>query len=83
MLVLTRKLGEGITIGNGIRVVILGVRGNQVRVGIDAPPQTGVYRDEIYAKIVDENRRAAEAISGRASLPTGLTPDIRQRRSKL
>ena len=59
MLVLTRRLGEGITIGSGIRVVILGIRGNQVRLGIDAPPQTEIYRDEIYAKIVDENRRAA------------------------
>ena len=47
MLVLTRRLGEGITIGSGIRVVILGIRGNQVRLGIEAPPQTEIYRDEI------------------------------------
>jgi len=82
MLVLTRRLGEGITIGSGIRVVILGIRGNQVRLGIDAPPQTEIYRDEIYAKIVDENRRAAEGTSGDTVLPAKLSPGMWQRRSK-
>jgi len=61
MLVLTRKLGEGIAIGNGIRVVIVGIKGQHVRLGIEAPAQTGIYRDEIYTRIMDENRRAAEA----------------------
>jgi carbon storage regulator len=74
-------LGEGITIGTGIRVVILGVRGNQVRLGIDAPPETEIYRDEIYAKIVEENRRAAEGIREQA-LPSQLSPGGWQRRSK-
>ena len=83
MLVLTRRLGEGITIGSGIRVVILGIRGNQVRLGIEAPPQTEIYRDEIYAKIVDENRRAAEGMSGDTVLPSRLRPGMWQRRSKL
>jgi carbon storage regulator len=82
MLVLTRKLGEGITIGNGIRVMILGIRGNQVRLGIDAPPQTEIYRDEIYAKIVDENRRAAVGMSGQTPLPPRLAPGGLKRRSK-
>ena len=82
MLVLTRRLGEGITIGSGIRVVILGIRGNQVRLGIDAPPQTEIYRDEIYAKIVDENRRAAEGTTGDTVLPAKLSPGMWQRRSK-
>jgi len=82
MLVLTRRLGEGITIGSGIRVVILGIRGNQVRLGIEAPPQTEIYRDEIYAKIVDENRRAAEGTSGDTVLPAKLSPGMWQRRSK-
>ena len=82
MLVLTRRLGEGITIGSGIRVVILGIRGNQVRLGIEAPPETEVYRDEIYAKIVDENRRAAEGTTGDTVLPAKLSPGMWQRRSK-
>jgi carbon storage regulator len=75
-------LGEGIAIGSGIRVVVLGIRGNQVRLGIEAPPQTEIYRDEIYAKIVDENRRAAEGMSGDTVLPPRLSPGMWQRRSK-
>jgi len=82
MLVLTRRLGEGIAIGSGIRVVVLGIRGNQVRLGIEAPPQTEIYRDEIYAKIVDENRRAAEGLSADTVLPARLNPGMWQRRSK-
>ena len=73
MLVLTRKLGEGITIGDGIRITILGVRSGHVRLGIDAPPNTGIYRDEIYARIMDENRRAAEGMHDEASLDACLT----------
>ena len=83
MLVLTRKLGEGIAIGTGIRVVVLGIRGNQVRLGIEAPQQTEIYRDEIYTKIVSENRLAAEGMSGEAALPPSLSPGIWQPRSKL
>jgi carbon storage regulator len=75
-------LGEGIAIGSGIRVVVLGIRGNQVRLGIEAPPQTEIYRDEIYAKIVHENRRAAEGLSADAVLPARLSPGMWQRRSK-
>ncbi|MEW6542387.1 MAG: carbon storage regulator CsrA [Nitrospirota bacterium] len=59
MLVLTRKLGEGITIGSDIRVVVLEVKAGQVRLGIQAPPTVQIHRDEIYAKIVEENRKAA------------------------
>lgn len=66
MLVLTRRPGEGLTIGQGIRVVVLGIKGNQVRLGIEAPPQTEIYRDEVYTKIVEENRKAAEAAPGEA-----------------
>lgn len=61
MLVLTRKLGEGITIDRYIRVVVLDVKGGQVRLGIDAPHTIQVHRDEIYAKILDENKKAATA----------------------
>lgn len=61
MLVLTRKLGEGITIAGYIRVVVLEVRGEQVRLGIQAPPTVQVHRDEVYARIMEENVRAAAA----------------------
>ena len=82
-MVLTRKLGEGIAIGTGIRVVILGIRGNQVRLGIEAPEHTEIYRDEIYKKIVSENQRAAEGMSGQGALPSRLSPGIWKPRSKL
>lgn len=59
MLVLTRKLGEGITIGSDVRVVVLEIKGGQVRLGIEAPQSIQVHRDEIYAKIQEENRKAA------------------------
>lgn len=59
MLVLTRKLGESITIGDHIRVTVLAFKGNQVKLGIDAPAQTKVHREEVYAKIIEANKRAA------------------------
>ncbi|WP_447972103.1 carbon storage regulator CsrA [Nitrospira sp. Kam-Ns4a] len=59
MLVLTRRAGEGIAIGTDIHVVVLEVKGLQVRLGIEAPPQVQVHRDEVYARILDENRQAA------------------------
>ena len=59
MLILTRKLGESITIGDNIRVSVLGIRGRQVRIGVDAPSDVVVHREEIYVKIQDENRKAA------------------------
>jgi carbon storage regulator len=60
MLVLTRKAGESITIGDDIRVYIQEVRGNQVKIGIQAPPHVAVPREEIYLRIQEENRRAAQ-----------------------
>ncbi len=60
MLILTRKLGESITIGDKIRVSVLGIRGRQVRLGIDAPADVVVHREEIYVKIQEENRKASK-----------------------
>ena len=51
MLVLTRRLGESITIGDDIRIIIVDVEGSQVKVGIDAPKSIKIYREELYAKI--------------------------------
>jgi carbon storage regulator len=59
MLVLTRKITEGITIGPNIRVVVLEIKGGQVRLGIEAPNSVQVHRDEVYARILDENKQAA------------------------
>ena len=60
MLVLTRKVGQSIVIGDEIEVVVLEVRGEQVRVGIRAPKTVAVHRKEIYDQIQEENRSSAE-----------------------
>lgn len=62
MLILTRKLGESITIGDDIKVTVLGIYGRQVRLGIEAPLKVVVHREEIYVKIQNENQRAARTI---------------------
>lgn len=59
MLILTRKLGENIRIGDKIKIIVLDVKGGQVKLGIDAPPNVAVHREEIYERIRDENRRAS------------------------
>ena len=56
MLILTRKPGEALMLGDDIKLVILGVKGNQVRIGIEAPRDISVHREEIYLRIQDENR---------------------------
>ena len=58
MLVLTRKLGENIRIGDSVKITVLEVRSGQVKLGIEAPPEVKVHREEIYARIQEENRRS-------------------------
>lgn len=58
MLILTRRVGESLTIGEDIKITLLGIKGNQVRIGIDAPRDVEVHREEIYDKIKRETRRA-------------------------
>lgn len=58
MLVLTRRLGESICINDDIRIIIQHIRGNQVRVGIAAPRETVIHREEVYQKILQENKAA-------------------------
>ena len=54
MLILTRRVGETLMIGDNVTVTVLGVKGNQVRIGITAPKDVGVHREEIYQKIGKE-----------------------------
>ena len=59
MLILTRKTGEGIIIGNDIRVSVLEIRGKQIRLGIEAPADVQVLREEVLLRIQGENLEAA------------------------
>lgn len=60
MLVLTRKINQSIIVGDDVEIVVLEVRGEQVRLGIKAPRNVTVHRREIYDQILDENRSAAQ-----------------------
>jgi carbon storage regulator len=59
MLILTRKLNEKVVIGDGIVVSVVELRGDQVKLGIEAPKSVKVFRQEVYEAIQEENRRAA------------------------
>ncbi len=61
MLVLTRKLGESIAIDDDIKIVVVQIKGRQVRLGIDAPRHTKIHREEIYLEIQEQNKSAAES----------------------
>jgi len=60
MLILTRKSGESITIGDDVKITVIEVKGKQVRIGIDAPRNYIIHREEVYIRIQEENKRAAE-----------------------
>ena len=60
MLILTRKSGESITIGDDVKVTVVEIKGKQVRIGIEAPRSYIIHREEVYISIQEENRRAAK-----------------------
>lgn len=57
MLILTRRVGESLIIGDDIEIYVLGIKGNQVRIGINAPDEVSVHREEIYLKIKTEEEK--------------------------
>lgn len=60
MLVLTRKAGDGIIIGDDITIKIIEIKGGGIRIGIDAPKECKIYRQEVYERISEENREALQ-----------------------
>ena len=70
MLILTRRVGETVMIGNDVTVTVLGVKGNQVRIGVNAPKDVAVHREEIYERIKRE-----EDQEGRSGAPVANIVD--------
>ena len=60
MLILARKVGEAITIAGDITIKVLEVKGGQVKIGVDAPADITIHRNEVFEKIMAENKRAAQ-----------------------
>lgn len=77
MLILARRINESIVIGDDIRVSVVDIKGDQIKLGIEAPRHVKVYRHEVYEAIQDENREAARSAASRAAtpLPSLARPD--------
>ena len=71
MLILTRRIGETLNIGDDIQVTVLGVKGNQVRLGVNAPKSVPVHREEIYQRIKKEKESGQETAPGPRNIAEG------------
>ena len=80
MLILTRKPGESLYIGDNVKVVIVEVKGSQVRIGSEADKSLRIYREEIYLQILEENKSAAAAAQGPEGELDGLSEAWKDRK---
>lgn len=78
MLILTRRAGESIVIGNNVVVKIVEVRGDQIRLGIEAPRDVQVHREEVYREIEAHNTRAASSVNQARKLAARMPRPVRQ-----
>ena len=72
MLVLTRKLGESIAIDDYIKVVVVQIKGKQVRLGIQAPKETKIHREEVYTAIQEQNKEAVKTTAAVSQVSKAL-----------
>lgn len=90
MLILTRRIGEKVIIGENVKVTVLSVKGNQVRIGIDAPRDVSVNREEVYERILKEQKglngngwvktpTARSQVAIRMAKPTGRTLSLSEK----
>jgi carbon storage regulator CsrA len=59
MLILTRRISEALVIGDNVTITVIGVKGNQVRIGVEAPKSVSVHREEVYERVLAERAEAA------------------------
>ena len=78
MLILTRRVGETLVIGDDVTVTVLGVKGNQVRIGVEAPKHISVHREEIYERI--QREKAQATADGGAAADTPPVTSVRESR---
>jgi len=74
VLIFTRRIGEEIRIGDNIRVRIIDIKGKQVRLGIEAPPEVIIHREEIYLRINEKNAKTSEAGNEEEKLSGDILP---------
>lgn len=61
MLILTRRPGESLHLGDNIKITVLGVQGKQIKIGLEVPDDMQVYREEVYLRVLEQNRQALSA----------------------
>ncbi len=85
MLILTRRVGETIVIGDDVIITVLGIKGNQVRIGINAPKDVSVHREEIYQRIQQEKNttQAAAALTPKPDETAPVTTIRKKRETKV